>query len=73
MDIQGHHCLEVHVYHDVDHEHAPYYNNEQPKQEAEALMGPNEVCHGDTLLDVSSMLMAWDKGPGPYLLNGQTF
>jgi len=38
----------------VGHQDAQHEDDEQPKQEAEALMVSDEVYHGDTLLDVPS-------------------
>jgi hypothetical protein len=52
---------------EVGQQEADREDDEQPKQEAEMLMGLNEAYHANTLLAVSSMLMAWDKRPGPLL------
>ena len=50
----------------VGHQDTQHEDDEQTKQEGKALMVSDEVYHADTLLDVSRMLMAWDKGTGPY-------
>ena len=39
---------------EIGQQEADRQDDEQPKQEAEALVGLNEAYHADTLLDVSS-------------------
>jgi hypothetical protein len=58
---------------EVRQQEADRKDDEQANPEEEQLKVSDEVYHEDTLLDVSSMLMAWDKGSGPLLLSGQTF
>ncbi len=51
--------LEVeHMPDGVGHQDAQHEDDEQTKQEAEALMVSDEVYHADTLLDVSRMLIS---------------